>query len=128
MTCTDLTQFYMYGRGETTGTRPMPPEETILLRCRIQMFLFGGTSPKENYDEIPEEDPNGEEQTDRRLKDHNDLHVLDFEPSLKTLCLLEVQKLKLEITWLPQELKTLLKFMQTPNNITRPASHWLSPR
>lgn len=41
-------------------------------------FLSLFSSPKENYDEILEEDPNGEEQTDRRLKDHNDLHVLDF--------------------------------------------------
>lgn len=102
------------GRSQATGTRPLPPSETVLLRCGIEnvslwwhkvcdlntcsyqirmawvtekytrtrgkksylISLF--SSPKENYDEIVEEDPNGEEQTDRRLKDHNDLHVLDF--------------------------------------------------
>ncbi|XP_047468874.1 kelch domain-containing protein 3-like isoform X1 [Penaeus chinensis] len=105
------------------GQGPCPRRRQSCCVVGSKMFLFGGTSPKENYDEIPEEDPNGEEQTDRRLKDHNDLHVLDFEPSLKTLCLLEVQKLKLEIAWLPRELQMLLKFMQMPNNITRPLNH-----
>ncbi|ROT71035.1 hypothetical protein C7M84_010661 [Penaeus vannamei] len=105
------------------GQGPCPRRRQSCCVVGSKMFLFGGTSPKENYDEILEEDPNGEEQTDRRLKDHNDLHVLDFEPSLKTLCLLEVQKLKLDTTWLPRELHMLLNFMQMPNNITRPLNH-----
>lgn len=37
-------------------------------------------SPKENYEDMTpaEDDAYSEELTDRRLKDHNDLHVLDF--------------------------------------------------
>lgn len=46
--------------------------------CEKYFYFF--CSPKDNYEEVTysEDDVYGEESTDRRLKDHNDLHVLDF--------------------------------------------------
>lgn len=43
-------------------------------------YFYFFCSPKDNYEEVTysEDDVYGEESTDRRLKDHNDLHVLDF--------------------------------------------------
>ncbi|KAK3863462.1 hypothetical protein Pcinc_030769 [Petrolisthes cinctipes] len=112
-------------RVKPLGKGPCPRRRQSCCLVGSKMFLFGGTSPKDNYeDEIySEEEIFGEESTDRRLKDHNDLHVLDFEPSLKTLCLLKVQSLKVDTSWLPRELKALLEVMNLPNTITRPPNH-----
>ena len=57
--------------------------------CRV--MLFGGTSPyhgpplyftEEQKALMPDHDSNATS----RLIDHNDLYVLDLNPSLKTLC------------------------------------------
>ncbi|KAK7027367.1 kelch domain-containing protein 3 [Halocaridina rubra] len=106
------------------GTGPCPRRRQSCCVVGSRMFLFGGTSPNENFNEA-EDLQFIEDSTDRRLKDHNDLHVLDLEPSLKTLCLLRVQSLrdKLDTSWLPGELQALLEVMQLPNNITRPLNH-----
>lgn len=46
------------------------------------------------------------------------------EPSLKTLCLIRVEKLKLDTSWLPRELQALLEVMTMPNKITpKPLNH-----
>lgn len=39
------------------------------------------------------------------LWDYNDVHVLDFQPSLRTLAMLTVLKHKLDQSLLPQTLK-----------------------
>ncbi|XP_076036415.1 kelch domain-containing protein 3 [Oratosquilla oratoria] len=89
-----------------------------------RMFLFGGTSPRPNIElELTEEEYFAEDLTDRRLMDHSDLHVLDFEPSLKTLCLLKVAKWKLDTSWLPVDLQATLKVMTLNNNISKPLNH-----
>ncbi|XP_042222819.1 kelch domain-containing protein 3-like [Homarus americanus] len=110
---------------EPLGKGPCPRRRQSCCVVGSKMFMFGGTSPKDNVEEVTalEDDVYGEELTDRRLKDHNDLHVLDFEPSLKTLCLIQVQTLKLDTTWLPRELQALLEVMSMPNTITRPLNH-----
>lgn len=108
------------------GVGPCPRRRQSCCVVGSRMFLFGGTSPKENYEDMtpPDDDAFSEESTDRRLKDHNDLHVLDFEPSLKTLCLIRVESLKLDTSWLPRELQALLEVMTLPNKITpRPLNH-----
>lgn len=39
------------------------------------------------------------------LMDYNDTHVLDFEPNLKTICIMSVIENNLDQTWLPQEIR-----------------------
>lgn len=59
-------------------------------------------------------------QTGSPLVDYNDTHVLDFEPSLKTLAILAVIRLGLDQTDLPRELRWDIRMMVTPNVISRP--------
>ncbi|KAL5009179.1 hypothetical protein ScPMuIL_014760 [Solemya velum] len=77
-----------------------------------KVFLFGGTSP------VKCELNNGRNEQD--LIDHSDLHVLDFEPCLKTYCKLAVLKYKLDWSCLPGILKWELSNMTTNNSIARP--------
>lgn len=42
---------------------------------------------------------------EEELTDHSDMYILDFEPSLKTLCVIAVSDYKLDISNLPQSLK-----------------------
>lgn len=44
------------------------------------------------------------------LTDHSDMHILDFQPSLKTLSILAVSNFKLDCSILPQSLKYVTKF------------------
>jgi len=39
------------------------------------------------------------------LMDYNDTHVLDFEPTLKTLAIMTVLENNIDQTWLPQEIR-----------------------
>lgn len=106
------------------GDGPCPRRRQSCCIVASRMFLFGGTSPHENFEDNIEDDELDEiAATDRRLMDHNDLHVLDLSPSLKTLCLLRVLELNLDGSCLPFELQATLKVMVTPNNITRPLTN-----
>ena len=67
-----------------------------LVKVGTKLFLFGGTSPyfgpplyftPEQLELLPQ---SAEEDTTNKLMDHNDLHVLDMNPSLKTLCLMAI--------------------------------------
>lgn len=40
--------------------------------------------------------------------DYDDTHVLDFEPNLKTLCIMSVIENNLDQTWLPQEIRYMM--------------------
>ena len=42
---------------------------------------------------------------DEQLLEHSDLHVLDFKPTLKTLCFIAIKKYGIDDTYLPQGLK-----------------------
>jgi len=110
------------------GEGPCPRRRQSCIIVGHRMFLFGGTSPKVNADgSICEPEPenvvdfDGVElfNSDEPLRDHSDLHVLDMEFSLRTLCLLKVQDLKLNTSLLPRELQTMLTYMKTDNTITR---------
>ncbi|KAH9375292.1 hypothetical protein HPB48_016753 [Haemaphysalis longicornis] len=64
---------------------------------------------------LEEFDPN-----DLTLMDHSDLHVLDFAPTLKTLCLLSVIDARMDISHLPQDIRWEISAMTTNNSISRP--------
>ncbi|XP_037575963.1 kelch domain-containing protein 3-like isoform X1 [Dermacentor silvarum] len=84
-----------------------------------RLFLFGGTSPTPNQvarQRMEEFDAN-----DLTLMDHSDLHVLDFAPTLKTLCLLAVIDARMDISHLPQDIRWEISAMTTNNSISRPS-------
>lgn len=58
-----------------------------------------------------------------QLVDYNDTHVLDFEPSLKTLCILAVIRYNLNQTDLPRELRFDIRMMLQANAISRPLTN-----
>jgi len=73
--------------------RPCPRRRQSCVMVHDKLYLFGGTSP------IPEEELLERPYThyfnsDNKLKDQADLFVLDFMPSLRTLCLLVVSENK----------------------------------
>lgn len=72
-----------------------------------KVYLFGGTSP---VNQAITSDPD--------LTDHSDLHVLDFAPTLKTLCQLAVVEYKMDTSCLPQVLRWELAAMTTNNTIS----------
>ncbi|XP_061162485.1 ankyrin repeat and SOCS box protein 3-like [Saccostrea echinata] len=61
-----------------------------------KVYLFGGTSPADIESSEPSEGD---------LFDHSDLHVLDFSPSLSTLCKLCILENKLDVTSLPKTIR-----------------------
>jgi len=77
------------------------------------VILFGGTSPAPQHVQEPE----------FNLMDHSDLYVLDFYPSLKTLCLIAVVDNHLDESLLPRELQWELISMTTNSNISRPLTN-----
>lgn len=77
------------------------------------VILFGGTSPAAE----PMED------SEFNLMDHSDLYVLDFYPSLKTLCLIAVVDHKLDTSLLPRDLQWDIISMTTNSNISRPLAN-----
>ena len=77
------------------------------------VILFGGTSPAVE----PVED------SEFNLMDHSDLYVLDFYPSLKTLCLIAVVDNKLDTSLLPRDLQWEILSMTTNSNISRPLAN-----
>ncbi|XP_063426768.1 kelch domain-containing protein 3-like [Mytilus trossulus] len=76
-----------------------------------KVFLFGGTSPS-----VKPAIPN--QNNDSDLTDHSDLHVLDFAPTLKTLCQIAVVDNKIKTDCLPQVLQWEIAAMTTNNTIS----------
>jgi N-acetylneuraminic acid mutarotase len=104
---------------------PNPRRRQALCRVGDRIFLFGGTSPyngpplyftPEQLALLPQQ----EEDSTTKLMDHNDLYVLDLNPSLKTLCLLAVIQNRLNTTGLPKTLLNEIRFMSTNNVISKP--------
>ncbi|KAF4522219.1 hypothetical protein B566_EDAN007370 [Ephemera danica] len=108
------TQLRVKGRGPCKRRR----QSCCLVGSRV--FLFGGTSPFLNAEEVQEDYVALMDGSDNRLQDHNDLHVLDFAPSLMTLCLLTVIKLRIPYKDLPEDICWELRMMTTHNSISRP--------
>ncbi|XP_059488640.1 kelch domain-containing protein 3 [Neocloeon triangulifer] len=95
------------------GIPPCPRRRQSCCLCGDRVFLFGGTSPKPavpmEVDGIQDNSP---------LQDHNDLHVLDFAPTLKTLCFLAMGKHKIDCKNVPSVLIRDFAMMTSHNNIT----------
>ncbi|XP_021921370.1 kelch domain-containing protein 3 isoform X2 [Zootermopsis nevadensis] len=87
-----------------------PPSKRRRQACLLvgdKVFLFGGTSPfpVPNPHGIQDYDIDGNHQgLEAKLVDHSDLHVLDFAPTLHTLCLLVVIQNHLEELLLPEDI------------------------
>ncbi len=92
--------------------------------CRVgdRVVIFGGTSPyhgppiiftQQQQELMPEHDP-----FSVKLVDHNDLYVLDLNPSLKTLCFQVVKARGLDTDELPRDLKIEYANLTRPNSIT----------
>lgn len=90
------------------GKGPCPRRRQCCCVIGPKVFLFGGTSPEHQ----------NTSNNDSDLTDHSDLHVLDFAPTLKTLCQVAVIEYKMDTTCLPQVLRWELAAMTTNNTIS----------
>lgn len=106
---------------KTVGVPPQPRRRQVCLVLGQRMYLFGGTRyvwcMAYDGDEgcfvnrfiffsfSPCEIPDANMGSDAVLWDYNDLHVLDFAPTLRTLAVLSVIKHNLDASVLPQNLK-----------------------
>uniref|UniRef100_A0A8B9Z636 Kelch domain containing 3 n=1 Tax=Buteo japonicus TaxID=224669 RepID=A0A8B9Z636_9AVES len=95
---------------EPKGKGPCPRRRQCCCRVGDKIILFGGTSPS------PEEGMGDEFD----LMDHSDLYILDFSPSLKTLCKLAVIQYSLDQSCLPHDIRWELSAMTTNSTISRP--------
>lgn len=97
----------------TFGVSPKKRRRQVCIVIKDKLYLFGGTSPSENPVAfgrfVNPEDFHREQELN--LVDHDDLHVLDMNPSLQTLCKLCIIKHDICDHYLPdfirQEIKSL---------------------
>jgi len=82
-------------------SNPIPRRRQCCLVIDHQMFMFGGTSPVQTSNhysnEIQEIDG-----LRTRLYDQSDLYVLDFAPTLKTLCFVKMVEKRFKLDFLPK--------------------------
>ncbi|XP_026478902.1 kelch domain-containing protein 3-like [Ctenocephalides felis] len=103
---------------KTFGRSPCQRRRQACVLVGNKLYLFGGTSPKTT----------ARFHTQRHLDDidshalinHGDLHVLDFMPSLQTLCINIVIEHRLDQRHLPPMVQWDIKAMTTQNSISRP--------
>ncbi|KAB0799598.1 hypothetical protein PPYR_00841 [Photinus pyralis] len=94
------------------GNGPCSRRRQACIVVSDRVFLFGGTSPK------PTPRTHARLHTvEEKLTDHSDMYILDFKPSLKTLCISAVHDYKLDFSILPLSLKTEVENMLVPNKI-----------
>lgn len=104
------------------GDKPCKRRRQACVLVKNQLFLFGGTryysycniylgiligvnliiSPRHFG---PRQPFHFVDNIHDQLVDHSDMYVLDFKPTLKTLCMIAVRKYKLDETSLPHNLK-----------------------
>ncbi|XP_014247385.1 kelch domain-containing protein 3 [Cimex lectularius] len=94
----------------TIGYCPNKRRRQVCIVIENKMYLFGGTSPSSLNIVSRQHDLMGQYP---ELIDHDDLHVLDLKPSLRTLCMLYVTKNKLTTSCLPNEIIKDLNLMRT---------------
>ncbi|KAM4772013.1 kelch domain-containing protein 3 isoform 1-T2 [Rhinophrynus dorsalis] len=97
-------------RVEVQGKGPCARRRQCCCVVGDKILLFGGTSPSQDQDL----------QDEFYLMDHSDLYILDFSPSLKTLCKLTVLYYNLDQSCLPHDIRWELSAMTTNSNISRP--------
>uniref|UniRef100_T1J5X1 Kelch domain-containing protein 3 n=1 Tax=Strigamia maritima TaxID=126957 RepID=T1J5X1_STRMM len=84
---------------ENSGPCPRRRQCCCVIKDRV--FLFGGTSPYPSGQHPPPTHALHDPTDPSSLMDHNDLYILDFAPSLKTLCAMVVIEHDLDQTNLP---------------------------
>uniref|UniRef100_A0A131Y4P2 Kelch domain-containing protein 3 n=1 Tax=Ixodes ricinus TaxID=34613 RepID=A0A131Y4P2_IXORI len=109
----------VWSRVKVLGEGPCPRRRQCCCMVGDRLFLFGGTSPIPNQGSVRERLQEFD-MNDQALMDHSDLHVLDFAPTLKTLCLLAVINSRLDVSHLPQDIRWEICAMTTNNSISRP--------
>ncbi|KAG8431802.1 hypothetical protein GDO86_019888 [Hymenochirus boettgeri] len=97
-------------RVDVQGKGPCARRRQCCCTVGDKILLFGGTSPSQDQDP----------QDEFYLMDHSDLYILDFSPSLKTLCKLSVIHHNLDQSCLPHDIRWELSAMTTNSNISRP--------
>ncbi|XP_030379049.1 kelch domain-containing protein 3 [Scaptodrosophila lebanonensis] len=116
------------------GKAPTARRRQCAIVMGTRMFLFGGTSPAPRYNNSnnaqqlalnqsqtqAQQRGNGHDAALVVLIDYSDLHVLDFEPTLKTLASMIVLKHSLDVSCLPRSFRADLQMLTQPNSITRP--------
>ncbi|KAH8411453.1 hypothetical protein KR215_004873 [Drosophila sulfurigaster] len=128
------------------GQAPTARRRQCAIVMGTRMFLFGGTSPRCSSASTQTASTRGIDGTPAAaaaaagegaagaapataaaaaasatpLIDYSDLHVLDFEPTLKTLATMVVLKYQLDISGLPRSFRADLNMLTQPNSITRP--------
>ncbi|XP_049939658.1 kelch domain-containing protein 3 isoform X1 [Schistocerca serialis cubense] len=108
---------------QTLGKPPSRRRRQSCLVVGDRVFLFGGTSPYQGQMSYQVIEDLYNEGIDSKLMDHNDMHILDFAPSLRTLCAMIVINNQLDYSSLPEELRWELRVMVTPNSISRPLNN-----
>ncbi|XP_074032242.1 kelch domain-containing protein 3-like [Leptinotarsa decemlineata] len=88
----------LHFEGEIPGERK---EQTCVV-VGDRLFLFGGSGP-----EVAGVYDFREQLMDNTFVDYGDTFVLDFKPSLKTLCILAVKRYKLDVSILPENIREL---------------------
>lgn len=108
------------------GTGPCARRRQSCCVVGDQVFLFGGTSPLPDANIPPQPErylPFLEHPEETRLMDHNDLFVLDFAPSLKTLSIRNVIENQLNMEALPESIRWEIRAMTLPNTVTKPLNN-----
>ncbi|XP_037024421.1 kelch domain-containing protein 3 [Bradysia coprophila] len=96
------------------GVPPRPRRRQVCLVIDKRMYLFGGTSPYA----VPIHSSN--RQNLPLLLDYSDIHVFDFEPTLKTLAIRAVLDYEIDQSLLPQCIRSEIRSMTMSNTISRP--------
>ncbi|XP_047994369.1 kelch domain-containing protein 3-like [Leguminivora glycinivorella] len=99
------------------GQVPCKRRRQACLILKDKMYLFGGTSPQPAKN-VPLR-PVSEDDSLELLLDNNDLHILDYSPTLKTLCILKVLEYNLDQSVLPRHIIMDIRSMSQPNRISR---------
>jgi N-acetylneuraminic acid mutarotase len=103
---------------KTQGTSPKARRRQSCIVIDTKMYLFGGTCPISNNSTNM-----NAAMGSQQLIDYNDTHVLDFQPSLKTLCIFTVVQNSLNLSELPQDIIYEIRMMQQANSISRPLTN-----
>lgn len=105
---------------------PCPRRRQISIIVGDRLFIFGGTSPSQK-NSFNEYDTNRRDMADHMdfeaLVDHSDLYVLDFRPSLRTLCITAVLEQRVNTRGLPLQIQMELHNMVTNNQQSRPLNN-----
>jgi len=118
---------WRWTRLQPHGSGPNPRRRQALVKVGSRVFLFGGTSPysgpqlyftPEQLQLLPQQEE--VEDSTAKLMDHNDLHVLDLSPSLKTLAIMAIMEKNLSTEGLPRTLLSEIANMTVSNQISKP--------